>query len=85
MPSACDHKELNPVNGNDVGLFIVLFLVIALASAAGIGGGGLLIPLMMVIASFPAYYSVPLSVTSIAGSSIVRFLIQVSTMWIVCV
>eukprot|EP00048_Salpingoeca_helianthica_P009770 m.140050 g.140050 ORF g.140050 m.140050 type:complete len:607 (+) comp14943_c0_seq3:3053-4873(+) len=76
MPT-CDHKALNPVNGNDIGMFIVLFVVLALSSAAGIGGGGLIIPLMMVTASFPTYYSVPLSVTSIVGGSIVRFVIQI--------
>ncbi len=58
-------------------MFIVLFIVLSLSSAAGIGGGGLIIPLMMVIAEFPQYASIPLSVTSIAGSSSVRFLLQV--------
>ena len=78
--SACDHKHLSPVNGNDIGLCIVLFIVLALASATGIGGGGLLIPMMMVISTFPTYYSVPLSVTSIVGGSITRFLLQVGVL-----
>jgi uncharacterized membrane protein YfcA len=58
-------------------LFIVLFVVLALSSAAGIGGGGLIIPLLLIINQFQPYYGVPLSVTSIVGGSIVRFAVQV--------
>jgi hypothetical protein len=58
-------------------LVLVLFVVLALCSAAGIGGGGLIIPLLLIIDSFPTYYGVPLAVTSVVGGSIVRFGVQV--------
>ena len=58
-------------------LVAILFVVLALASAAGIGGGGMIIPLLLIINQFPPYYGVPLSVTSIVGGSIIRFIVQV--------
>ena len=52
-------------------------MVLTLASAAGLGGGGLMIPLMMIIDGFPTYTSVPLAVVCVAGGGIVRFIFQV--------
>lgn len=48
-----------------------------MCSAAGIGGGALIIPLLAFTESFSTFYSVPLSVTSIVGGCIVRFFIQI--------
>ena len=73
----CDHKKLIPLKYNDFLMFLILFVVLALSSAAGIGGGGLIIPLMLITNQLQPFYSVPLSVTSIVGGSIVRFLVQV--------
>eukprot|EP00730_Choanoeca_flexa_P012391 TRINITY_DN4159_c0_g1_i1.p1 TRINITY_DN4159_c0_g1~~TRINITY_DN4159_c0_g1_i1.p1 ORF type:complete len:496 (+),score=114.36 TRINITY_DN4159_c0_g1_i1:220-1707(+) len=74
----CDHVDLGEGNvGRDVGVVLVLFVFLALASAGGIGGGGIIIPMLFVIGDFPPYYAVPLSVTAIVAGSIVRFLMQV--------
>jgi uncharacterized membrane protein YfcA len=63
--------------GRDVGLLLILPVFLALASAGGIGGGGIVIPILLMLGDFPPYYSVPLSVTSIVGVSIVCFAIQI--------
>ena len=58
-------------------MIIVIFMFLALSSAGGIGGGGIVIPMLLVIANFNAYYAVPLSVTAIFGGSIVGFVMLV--------
>jgi len=63
--------------GRDIGVTIVIFAFLTLSSAGGIGGGGIVIPMLLVIANFNAYYAVPLSVTAIFGGSVVRFVMLV--------
>lgn len=53
-----------------------LMIVIALANAGGIGGGGLLIPIFIVLFQFNAIQSVPLSNFSILTAAIVRLAIN---------
>ncbi|EDQ89896.1 uncharacterized protein MONBRDRAFT_7612 [Monosiga brevicollis MX1] len=74
----CDHVDLGDGNvGRDVGAVLILFIFLALASAGGIGGGGIIVPMLLVVGDFPTYYAIPLSVTAIVGGSIVRFIMQV--------
>ncbi|EGD79068.1 hypothetical protein PTSG_02036 [Salpingoeca rosetta] len=75
----CDHVDLFSSTGvgQDVGTLIVLFVFLGMSSAGGIGGGGLIIPILSVITLFPPYYAVPLSSTAIVGASIVQFFFQI--------
>ena len=79
LPTAdCDHVGIFQGNvGRDIGLILILPLFLALASAGGIGGGGIVVPILLMLGDFPPYYSIPLSVTSIVGVSIVCFIIQI--------
>eukprot|EP00049_Salpingoeca_infusionum_P016877 m.350948 g.350948 ORF g.350948 m.350948 type:complete len:497 (-) comp16161_c0_seq1:497-1987(-) len=74
----CNHVNIFQGNiGKDIGVLVLLFVFLALASAGGIGGGGIIIPMLSAVTLFPPYYTIPLSVTSIVGGSIIRFFIQV--------
>jgi len=66
----CKHKALFKITaGADVGAAITVFLVSGLALSAGIGGGGLYVPLMMIILQFTAHESTGLSQALLAGGA----------------
>lgn len=67
--------------GRDVAVIVLLPFFLTLCSAAGIGGGGIVVPLLLLITQLPAYYSVPLSNTSVLAVVIVSFFIQVTREW----
>jgi hypothetical protein len=52
---------------------IVLFLGLVLASSAGIGGGGITLPILMVIFGFDFTHSVVLSLCAVLGNIISQF------------
>ena len=75
----CSHVHLFQGNvGLDVALILILPFFLALASAAGIGGGGVIVPLLLIVSKFPSYYSIPLSVTTIVGVSIIAFFMLIN-------
>ena len=45
---------------------------------AGVGGGAIIIPVLIIICEFSPYYAIPLSNTAIFGGAIVRFLMQIT-------
>ena len=71
----CVHKDLTPFTIDDFTTSIAVVLVTTLASIAGIGGGGLLLPVYLLLGKFGTDYSIPLTVFTIAGSSLARMLI----------
>ncbi len=67
-------KELFPLDGSDVFLFISLLLIGIVCAGVGVGGGGLFVPLLIAIAKFDPKNSVALSNALIAGGSIGNYL-----------
>jgi hypothetical protein len=77
FPQVCDHADIFEADiGRDVGLLLLLPIFLALASAGGIGGGGIIIPFLLVLSDMPTYYSVPLSNTCVVGIVFVAFVVQ---------
>lgn len=66
----CIHKDLLPLNGNDITTFILLLISVALAAGGGIGGGGLLVPIYRLVCGFPITQATALSLATISGGSI---------------
>ena len=62
MDEICHHKDLFPLNGYDYLGIVVLFTGSALASGGGVGGGGLFIPLLILINGFEPHTAMPISV-----------------------
>lgn len=67
----CLHKGLLPLDGREIGGSIVIAVSIAFSSAAGVGGGPILITIMLIIFNFETHNSIPLSQTIVFGMSIV--------------
>ena len=74
----CKHKPLlDPLSWNDIALGIITFCTTALAAPTGAGGGGILVPMFMLIGQFAAHSAVPLSKASILGGAIANNFINV--------
>ncbi|CAE7500440.1 unnamed protein product [Symbiodinium microadriaticum] len=68
--SQCVHKPLfgHPV-GADLGAACLFFLISGLALSAGIGGGGLYVPLLMIILGFQVHEATAISQPCLAGGA----------------
>jgi len=72
----CLHKRLFPVADVDGYGTVALFVAGVLAGAAGIGGGGLNVPLLMLIQGFYIYEAVPISHVLVFGNSVAQNLVN---------
>lgn len=76
--NVCKHKPLFfPFTWSDFVLAIITFLTIALAAPTGTGGGGILVPMYMIIGQFSAHSAVPLSKATILGGAVANNLINI--------
>lgn len=70
----CKHKEfLPPATQEIVGVFMII-LGSALSNAGGIGGGGLLVPILILLLKFNTHEAIPISKLMIFTGSITAFL-----------
>ena len=58
--------------GNDILLMIIVALISIVTTIGGVGGGGLLIPLYMLVGKFELEISIPLTIYTIFGDTLVR-------------
>jgi len=72
----CLHKQLFPMLPEDLTVFIAMFLIAVCAGAAGIGGGGLNVPILMMLNSFGIKEAVPLSHTAVMGNALAQLLVN---------
>ncbi len=71
----CVHKDLFPLSSIDYLLGVLIVIATMLSSIGGIGGGGLLLPVFILIGSFGIDYSIPLTIVTVAGTSFVKFIV----------
>jgi len=71
------HKDLLPLDASDYWGTFAVTLGLLVAAAGGIGGGGILVPLLMLIYGFSPKYAVPLSNFTIVGSSITNMVLNI--------
>lgn len=64
------HKDLFPLNESDKWGFFFVGIGTMIAASGGIGGGGILVPLLILVFDFHPKYAIPLSNFTILGSSI---------------
>ena len=79
----CYHKQLLPLTWVDCEGILLTFGVCTLAALAGIGGGGLLVPLYVLVENFEPDMASPLSSAAIMGGSIVGYTVY-SLRWHEC-
>jgi len=72
--NGCNHKSLfSPFLPMDIVAGVVIMVGCVFAVAGGIGGGGLFVPLLMLLQSFDIHEAVPLSKVMIFAAAIVSF------------
>ena len=71
------HKDLFPLDASDWWGTTFVTLGLLVAAAGGIGGGGILVPLLMLVYGFAPKYAVPLSNFTIVGSSITNMVLNI--------
>ena len=71
------HKDLFPLNNSDyVGTFLI-GIGLMIAASGGVGGGGILVPLLIIVYEFHPKYAIPLSNFTILGSSITNMVLNI--------
>lgn len=75
----CDHKNLFPINHSEVwGTFVIMILQ-TLATISGLGGGGIIIPMLMAFFNFDTMKAVTISCFTIFCGGIIRFIMTIDT------
>lgn len=68
------HKGVFPLKGIEIGGTIVLTVLMALAVMSGIGGGGIIVPLLMIFYGMDTKTAVAVSGFTILTGSITRYI-----------
>ncbi|KNC56363.1 uncharacterized protein AMSG_02333 [Thecamonas trahens ATCC 50062] len=71
----CVHKPLLPLAATDLTGTLGVVLGAALAAGAGLGGGGLFVPLFVLVMGFAPSEAIPLSKATIFGSALANFVV----------
>lgn len=71
--TVCEHKDIFPIKGIEIGGTVVLMILMSLAVMSGIGGGGIIVPLLMIFYSLNTKEAVAVSGFTILTGSITRF------------
>ena len=75
--SSCIEKNLfSPFTGADAFASFMAFLSTALGSGCGVGGGGLLVPLYILVVGLGPKHAIPLSKATIFGAAMATFVVN---------
>jgi uncharacterized membrane protein YfcA len=75
MPISTEfHKKLFPLHKSDHWGFGLAAVSLLIAASGGIGGGGMLIPIYVIILGFPPRHAIPLSNVTVFGGAIANTL-----------
>lgn len=70
------HKNLFPIDNTDIIGSLSVSVGLMIAASGGIGGGGILVPLLIIVFGFKPKYAIPLSNITILGSSITNVILN---------
>lgn len=65
-----DHKRLFPIDRSDICGLLSASLAVMIAAGGGIGGGGMLVPIYILVMGFTAKYAIPLSNVTVFGGAL---------------
>lgn len=68
--SPSDHSPLLPLQPTDIWGFTLAALGLILASGGGIGGGGMLVPIYILVLGFLPKHAIPLSNVTVFGGAV---------------
>lgn len=68
--TVCLHKNIAPFSWQDFLAFLLILVFTALASTSGVGGGGLIVPILILVTRFIPRDAVPLSTLAVFAGSV---------------
>jgi Sulfite exporter TauE/SafE len=74
--SIVQHKNLFPIDNTDIFGSLLVAFGLMISASGGIGGGGILVPLLIIVFGFNPKYAIPLSNITILGSSITNVILN---------
>lgn len=77
LDTAAEHKDLFPLDDSDYWGIVLVTLGLMIAASGGIGGGGILVPLFILVFGFSPKHAIPLSNFTIVGSSITNMVLNI--------
>jgi uncharacterized membrane protein YfcA len=78
LAEVAHHKDLFPLNNRDIIGTALCIIGLVIAASGGIGGGGILVPLLILVFDFTPKLAIPLSNFTILGSSITNLVMNLS-------
>lgn len=72
------HKPLFPLDSSDYLGFMLSSLGLMIAAGGGIGGGGILVPLYVLILGFSPKFAIPLSNITVFGGAVTNYVMNLS-------
>ena len=75
----CEHKNLIPMTSIEIQGIVVIIAASMLAISAGLGGGSLFVPLMMIFFGMNAHLAIPLSNALTFANSVVSYVLSFNT------
>lgn len=72
------HKDLFPLDGYDYFGTFLIGIGLMIAASGGVGGGGIIVPLLILVFNFHPKYAIALSNFIILGSSVVNMVLNFS-------
>ena len=73
---AAIHKDLFPLDRSDIVGTTLVGMGLMIAASGGVGGGGILVPLLIIVFGFHPKYAIPLSNFTILGSSVTNMILN---------
>lgn len=78
IKNKCKHKSFLPATRREIIGLVCIVVGSALSNAGGIGGGGLLIPILILILKFETHEAIPISKLMIFTGALTAFLMGLS-------
>jgi len=72
-----DHKPLFPLNSTDQYGFTLATLGLMIAAGGGIGGGGILVPIYILVMGFSPKHAIPLSNVTVFGGAVANTVLNI--------
>ena len=70
------HKDIFPLDQSDIVGTVLVGMGLMIAASGGVGGGGILVPLLIIVFGFHPKNAIPLSNFTILGSSITNMILN---------
>jgi len=72
--NSCVHKGILPFTLFEAGCFLLIIIASAFSNAGGIGGGGLIIPILIFLLNFTTHEAIPITKIMIFTGAIITYI-----------